>query len=126
MGTLNPYAGFLDGRPLETILAATSAAISSQLQIIGAEKSTISPAPGKWSAAEIICHLADCELVFAFRLRQTLAEPTTSPRTKHWTSAVGRYRPAWCSTRLVPDTNGAMARGRSPCLPPLPRCSGGA
>jgi hypothetical protein len=81
MGTLNPYAGFLDGRPLETILAATSAAISSQLQIIGAEKSTISPAPGKWSAAEIICHLADCELVFAFRLRQTLAEdaPTIQP-----------------------------------------------
>jgi len=33
-----------------------------------------SPAPGKWSAAEIIAHLADCELVFAFRLRQTLAE----------------------------------------------------
>ena len=24
---------------------------------------------------EILCHLADCEIVFAFRLRQTLAEP---------------------------------------------------
>jgi hypothetical protein len=32
------------------------------------------PAPGKWSAREILCHLADTELVFAFRLRQTLAE----------------------------------------------------
>ncbi len=33
-----------------------------------------SPAPGKWSAREILCHLADNELVFAFRLRQALAE----------------------------------------------------
>ena len=24
---------------------------------------------------EILCHLADCEIVFAYRLRQTLAEP---------------------------------------------------
>ena len=32
------------------------------------------PAPGKWSPAEIACHLADCELAFGFRLRQTLAE----------------------------------------------------
>ena len=34
-----------------------------------------SPAPGKWSPREVICHLADTELVFAFRLRQSLAEP---------------------------------------------------
>jgi len=32
-------------------------------------------APGKWPARAIICHLADCETVFAFRLRQALAEP---------------------------------------------------
>ena len=32
-------------------------------------------APGpKWNAREIVCHLADCELVFGFRLKQTLAE----------------------------------------------------
>lgn len=32
-------------------------------------------APGKWPARAIVCHLADCELAFAFRLRQALAEP---------------------------------------------------
>ena len=32
------------------------------------------PAPGKWNAREILCHLADSEIAFAFRLRQTLAE----------------------------------------------------
>jgi hypothetical protein len=44
------------------------------IEIFGPEKSLVVPAPGKWSAAEIVCHLADCEVVFAFRLRQTLAE----------------------------------------------------
>jgi uncharacterized damage-inducible protein DinB len=74
MSALNPYAGFLDGRPVEEIVAATPDAIATVLDAIGDEKSTEAPAPGKWSAAEIVCHLADCELVFAFRLRQTLAE----------------------------------------------------
>ena len=74
MTELNPYAKFLDGRPLETILSATSHEIANKLQMIGPEKSGESPAPGKWSPAEIVCHLADCEIAFAFRLRQTLAE----------------------------------------------------
>ncbi|MGO9438457.1 MAG: DinB family protein [Terracidiphilus sp.] len=74
MPELNPYAKFLDGRPLETILSATPSAIATLLETIGPQKSTAPPAPGKWSAAEIVCHLADCELAFGFRLRQTLAE----------------------------------------------------
>jgi uncharacterized damage-inducible protein DinB len=81
MSTLNPYDGFLDGRPVETILASTPAALAEALAAIGDENISTSPAPGKWSAAEILCHLADCELVFGFRLRQTLAEdgPTIQP-----------------------------------------------
>jgi hypothetical protein len=74
MSAANPYDKFLDGRPLEAILGSTPETLSSLLDKIGVEKSTKAPAPGKWSAAEIVAHLADCELVFAFRLRQTLAE----------------------------------------------------
>lgn len=74
MTELNPYAKFLDGRPLEAILSATSHEIANKLQMIGPEKSSEPLAPGKWSPAEIVCHLADCEIAFAFRLRQTLAE----------------------------------------------------
>jgi uncharacterized damage-inducible protein DinB len=74
MSDLNPYDKFLDGRPVQEILKATPATLAGVLETIGPEKSTAAPAPGKWSPAEIICHLADCELVFAFRLRQTLAE----------------------------------------------------
>jgi len=74
MSELNPYAGFLDGRPLETILRATPAVIAGLLERIGQRKAMTRPASGKWSAAEIVCHLADCDLAFGFRLRQTLAE----------------------------------------------------
>src|SRR5580692_7891706 len=81
MSAMNPYAGFLDGRQVETILATTPSAIADALIAIGEERLMAPPAPGKWSPAEIVCHLADCELVFAFRLRQTLAEdsPTIQP-----------------------------------------------
>lgn len=74
MSELNPYARFLDGRKLETILESTAKHIASLLKAIGREKVNLKPRAGKWSAAEIVCHLADCELVFGFRLRQTLAE----------------------------------------------------
>ncbi len=74
MSSLNPYERFLDGRPAETILADSPVTLNNLLNQIGAERAKIPAAPGKWSPAEILCHLADCELVFAYRLRQTLAE----------------------------------------------------
>jgi hypothetical protein len=74
MTELNPYAKFLDGRSLEAILTPTSHEIANKLQLIGPDKTNQAPAPGKWSPAEIVCHLADCEIAFGFRLRQTLAE----------------------------------------------------
>jgi uncharacterized damage-inducible protein DinB len=74
MKELNPYAKYLDGRPISAILAATPTAVAAHIAAMGPEKAAAPPAPGKWSPAEIVCHLADCELAFAFRLRQTLAE----------------------------------------------------
>ena len=71
---LNPYAaqlGELD--PVKTI-AATPAKLRALMDAIGSERAERPRAPGKWSAREIVCHLADCEVAFAFWLRQTLAE----------------------------------------------------
>jgi hypothetical protein len=71
---VNPYAsqlGELD--PLE-VIAATPAKLRALMDAIGDERAERPRAPGKWSAREIVCHLADCEVAFAFRLRQTLAE----------------------------------------------------
>ena len=70
---MNPYASFLGNRdPLE-VIAVTAKELASLIEAIGPQRVEQSPAPGKWSAREILCHLADCEVVFAFRLRQTLA-----------------------------------------------------
>ena len=71
---MNPYASFLgDQKPLE-VIAETPRRLEALLGTLGPERAGTSPAPQKWSAREIACHLADCELVFAFRFRQTLAE----------------------------------------------------
>ena len=81
MSQVNPYETFLDGRALDAILAGTANAIAGHLGAMGAQRAVEAPAPGKWSAAEIVCHLADCEIAFGFRLRQTLTEdgPTVQP-----------------------------------------------
>jgi len=74
MSALNPYESFLDGRPAEEIIAATPAEVGKLIEAIGPARGFEAPAPGKWSPGEIVAHLADCELVFGFRLRQTLAD----------------------------------------------------
>ena len=72
---LNPYASYLgNANPVE-VISATPGKLSALAHQLGRERVSVPPAPGKWSAREIFCHLADCEVVFAFRLRQTLAEP---------------------------------------------------
>src|SRR6516164_9933623 len=71
---VNPYASFLGNKNPREVIAETPGRLASVLDTIGPERATWSPAPGKWSAREILCHLADCEVAFAFRLRQALAE----------------------------------------------------
>lgn len=71
---LNPYAGFLGEQDPRTVLPATPSRLKSLAQTIGAGRINHPPSPGKWSPRDILCHLADCEIAFAFRLRQTLAE----------------------------------------------------
>jgi hypothetical protein len=41
--------------------------------VFGEEEDFV-PAPGKWSARQIVAHLADAEVVCAHRLRQVIAE----------------------------------------------------
>ena len=73
--TLNPYASHLGERDAREVIAATPERLRLLLDQMGPERVAQPLAPGKWSPREILCHLADTELVFAFRLRQTLAEP---------------------------------------------------
>ena len=71
----NPYAKFLDGRDPRQTIAATATRLADLVDQLGAAGLERSTAPGKWRAREMLCHLADCEVAFAFRLRQALAEP---------------------------------------------------
>jgi uncharacterized damage-inducible protein DinB len=71
---MNPYAGHVgDGQPLD-VITDTPRRLAQLLEALGPERLEISPAPGKWSARDVVCHLADCEIAFGFRFRQTLAE----------------------------------------------------
>jgi uncharacterized damage-inducible protein DinB len=71
---LNPYAKFLGSAdPLE-VIASTPATLARLIRDTDAARLTRAPAPGKWSVRDILSHLADTEITFAFRLRQTIAE----------------------------------------------------
>jgi DinB superfamily len=70
----NPYAIFLNGRDATSLVKQYPdklTAVVSELGTAGMERSL---APGKWTVRQILCHLADTEIAFAFRWRQALAE----------------------------------------------------
>lgn len=71
---MNPYASFLDNRDPISVIGSTSAELTRILNSLPADRVTAAPVPGKWSARDILAHLADTEIVFAYRLRQALAE----------------------------------------------------
>ena len=71
---MNPYASQLGSRDPVEAIADTTRQLAHCVETLGPEGLEQSLARGKWSAREIVCHLADCEVAFAFRLRQTLAE----------------------------------------------------
>ena len=71
----NPYESFLGAHKPIDVIEETSRRLSEIVNKLSTGSNLEwRPAPGKWNAREIICHLADCEIAFAFRLRQTLAE----------------------------------------------------
>ena len=71
---MNPYASFLGGQDPRHVISTTANRLNDIVRALGGAVDQ-SPGPEKWSARQVICHLADTELVFAFRLRQSLAEP---------------------------------------------------
>src|ERR1700682_1331461 len=72
---MNPYATYLGERDPLPVITATHSRLSALLDALGQKGAERAPTPGKWTARDILCHLADTELAFAFRLRQSLAEP---------------------------------------------------
>ena len=59
------------------VQAATPKKIERLLKGAPSSKLRKRPAPGKWSVAEILAHLADTELVSGYRIRSILGAPGT-------------------------------------------------
>jgi len=71
---MNPYASDLGAREARDVVETTPLELHRLAGRIGHGRMTAPRAPGKWSPRDILAHLADCEIAFGFRLRQTLAE----------------------------------------------------
>jgi hypothetical protein len=81
MTAKHPYAQLLGERDPLAVLAETQERIPAIAQSLGTEGLKRTYAPGKWSAAQVIAHLADCEIAFGFRVRQIIAEPAVGIQT---------------------------------------------
>lgn len=69
-----PYSDVLAGRDPQPILAETPTRLAAILDTFNPQQIEAHPAPGKWSIREVMAHLADCEIAWAWRLRQALAD----------------------------------------------------
>jgi len=67
----------LEGIDPLKLQAAAPARLAKLLKGVSPAKARKRPAPGKWSIAEIVAHIADTELVGGYRIRAILGEPGT-------------------------------------------------
>lgn len=87
----NPYAGELGGRNAVDVIAGTPVELQRIAGALGPAGARQSAAAGKWTAREILCHLADAEIAFGFRLRQALAESHHVIQPYDQSSWAGQY-----------------------------------
>lgn len=73
-----PYAHLLENRDPADVLRATPARLARVLAALTPEQIEYKPAEHKWSVREILAHLADCELAWAWRLRLIYGSETPS------------------------------------------------
>jgi len=91
---MNPYASQLGTQDPIQVLSATASRLQELAKLLGDSRIEQPIAPGKWSPRQIFIHLADCELAFGFRYRQTLAEDnhTVQPFDQDkWAGAYAAY-----------------------------------
>jgi uncharacterized damage-inducible protein DinB len=105
-----PYAEALGGRDAAKVIAETPVRLGLILDGLSAAEIETRPAPGKWSVREIIAHLADCEVVWAWRLRQALGEEhaVIQPFEQDaWAKVYGAYslEAAWTTFKALRGWN---------------------
>jgi DinB superfamily len=70
--------GYVEGKQPLAVQAATAKRLDRLIKGVPAAELRKRPAPEKWSVSEIIAHLADGEIVGAFRMRFILGAPGSS------------------------------------------------
>ncbi len=73
-GSVTPYVHLLQGRDGADVMRETPAALDNLLGRMTQQQIDTRPAPEKWSVREVLCHMADCEIAWAWRLRQVYGE----------------------------------------------------
>lgn len=103
------------------IQSATNKKLSRLIQGVPAAKLRKCPAPKQWSAAEILAHLADVEIVIGWRLRSILGDPGTHVQAYDQNSWVvsGHYekrdpRKSIELHRILREANLALFKSLSP------------
>jgi hypothetical protein len=85
--------GTLGGRNPVQVQRATAARLERLTRRLTRRQMARRPAPGKWSIAEILAHLAEVEMVVGWRLRQALTQSGTPVQAfdqDAW-ARIGRY-----------------------------------
>ena len=106
--------------PLQ-VQQTTAKKLSTLIRKLNKKQLTRRPAPGKWSIAEILAHLADTELAGGWRMRMILTQngtPVQAFDQDAWVAA-GRYGqrdPRKCleQFRVVREANLALLKSLSP------------
>ena len=84
----------LGGEDPRDVMAATLANLRGEAAALPEERLSRRPSPGEWSAAELLGHLWDAEIAYAFRARAILAQDT--PRL------IGYDQDAWSALARPP------------------------
>ena len=69
--------GNVEGQDALKVQSESAKKIARLIRNAAPSKSRKRPAPDKWSVAEILAHLADCEIATARRVRQIVGAPGT-------------------------------------------------
>lgn len=113
--------GKMAGKKPMQVQGATAQKLAKLIKGVSPAKLKKRPAPEKWSAAEIIAHLADAEITVGWRLRSILGAPGTPIQAwdpDAWVTA-GHYakrdaRKSLETFRVMRETNLALLRALTP------------
>jgi hypothetical protein len=86
--------GYVEGQDAIKVQRSTAARLKKSIQGLTPKQLQWRSAPGKWSIAEIIAHLADAEIVASWRMRSVIGENgiTIQPFDQDAWASVFEYR----------------------------------